>query len=95
MTPTCCCVSSSATSRSRPSPRARIADAIEQLLETAQLDVESSNDVAAAIQDYRRGAADFADALLVRVNAASGCTHTVTFGRKATKLAGFELLKGG
>jgi len=76
-------------------PRERIAAAIEQILETAQLDVESSNDVAAALKDYRNGTADFADCLLVRVNAASGCTHTVTFDRRAAKLKGFELLKAG
>ena len=74
-------------------PRERIAAAIEQILETAQLDVESSGDVAAAVKDYRRGAADFADCLLVRVNAATGCTHSVTFDRRAAKLTGFELLK--
>jgi predicted nucleic-acid-binding protein len=74
-------------------PRERIAAAIEQILETAQLDVESSNDVAAAVKDYRNGTADFADCLLVRVNSASGCSHTVTFDRKAAKLKGFELLK--
>jgi predicted nucleic-acid-binding protein len=76
-------------------PRERIADAIGQILETAQLDVESSNDVAAALKDYRSGTADFADCLLVRVNAASGCTHTVTFDRKAAKLQGFKLLTVG
>jgi predicted nucleic-acid-binding protein len=74
-------------------PREKIAAAIEQILETAQLDVESSNDVAAAVKDYRRGIADFADCLLVRVNATNGCTHTVTFDRRAAKLKGFELLK--
>lgn len=74
-------------------PRERIAAAIEQILETAQLDVESSNDVAAAVKDYRTGTADFADCLLARVNSASGCSHTVTFDRKAAKLKGFELLK--
>lgn len=73
--------------------REKIAAAMEQILETAQLDVESSNDVAAAVKDYRRGVADFADCLLVRVNEASGCTRTVTFDRKAAKLPGFELLK--
>jgi len=75
--------------------RERIAAAIEQILETAQLDIESSNDVAAAVREYRSGAADFADCLLVRVNAAAGCVHTVTFDRKAAKLAGFEFLKSG
>ena len=74
-------------------PREKIAAAIEQILETAQLDVESSNDVAAAVKDYRSGTADFADCLLVRVNSAAGCSHTVTFDRKAAKLKGFELLK--
>lgn len=74
-------------------PRDRIADAIERILETSQLDVESSNDVIAALQDYRRGPADFADCLLARANLTSGCSHTVTFDRKATKLPGFELLK--
>lgn len=74
-------------------PREKIAAAIEQILETAQLDVESSNDVAAAVKDYRSGTADFADCLLVRVNSAAGCSRTVTFDRKAAKLKGFELLK--
>lgn len=74
-------------------PREKIAAAIEQILETAQLDVESSNDVAAAVKDYRSGTADFADCLLVRVNSAAGCSHTVTFDRKAANLKGFELLK--
>jgi len=73
--------------------RDTIAAAIEQVLETAQLDVESSNDVAAAVRDFRSGTADFADCLLVRVNSAAGCSHTVTFDRKAAKLQGFELLK--
>ncbi len=53
--------------------RERIAAAIEQILETAQLDIESSNDVAAAVREYRSESADFADCLLVRVNAAAGC----------------------
>ena len=75
--------------------RERIAAAIEQILETAQIDVESPNAVAAAVKDYRDGPADFADCLLVRMNAAAGCDHTVTFDRKAANLNGFELLKGG
>ena len=75
--------------------RDRIAAAIEQLLETTQLDVESPNDVTAAIKDYRNGTADFADCLLMRANVTAGCTHTVTFDRKAAKLTGFRLLTSG
>lgn len=73
--------------------REQIADAIEQILETAQLQVDSSTDVAAALRDFRRGAADLADCLLGQSNLTAGCTHTVTFDRKAAKLRGFELLK--
>jgi len=45
--------------------REDISRAVEQILETAQLDVESSNDVAAALKEYRKGPADFADCLLL------------------------------
>lgn len=72
--------------------REDIGRAVEQILETAQLDVESSNDVAAALKDYRKGTADFADCLLARVNAAAGCDYTVTLDRKAARLTGFKLL---
>ena len=73
--------------------RNNIADAIERVMETAQLQVESSTDVAAALADYRRGPAGFTDCLIGHLNRTADCTHTVTFDRKAAKLAGFELLK--
>lgn len=72
--------------------REEIGAAVEQILETAQLDVEASSDVVAALRDYRKGPVDFADCLLARINAAAGCEHTVTFDRKAAKLPGFKLL---
>lgn len=72
--------------------REQIADALVRILETAQLDVESSNDVAAAAKDYRTGPADFADCLMARSNVGAGCEYTVTFDRKAAKLPGFKLL---
>jgi len=74
--------------------RARIADAMDQILETTQLDVESSSDVVAAVKDYRTGPADFADCLVARANLSAGCAHTITFDRKAAKLPGFKLLAG-
>ena len=73
--------------------REQIADAIAQILETYQLDVEASNDVMAALHDFRRGPAEFADCLIARTNLSSGCSCTLTFDRRAAKLAGFELLK--
>jgi predicted nucleic-acid-binding protein len=74
--------------------RNQIADAIERIMETVQLQIESSTDVASALAQYRAGAADFAVCLLGQSNLTAGCSHTVTFDRKAAKLAGFELLKG-
>jgi predicted nucleic-acid-binding protein len=70
-----------------------IADAIERVMETAQLQIESSSDVAAALADYRRGPAGFTDCLIGHLNRTAECTHTITFDRKAAKLAAFELLK--
>jgi predicted nucleic-acid-binding protein len=72
--------------------RTRIADAMDQILETTQLDVESSSDVAAAVKGYRTSPADFADCLIARTNLRAGCEHTITFDRRAAKLPGFKLL---
>jgi predicted nucleic-acid-binding protein len=73
--------------------RRQIADAIGQIMETIQLQVESSTDVAAALVEYRAGPADFADCLIGQTNRTADCSHTVTFDRKAAKLDTFELLK--
>jgi len=74
--------------------RAKVADALVVLLEVEQFDFDSPKEVAAAVQDFRRGGADFADCLLGRMNLFTGCEHTVTFDRKAAKLPGFKLLAG-
>jgi predicted nucleic-acid-binding protein len=73
--------------------RAQIAAAIRGLLGVSELEVESAEDVHAALNDYEASAVGFADCLLARTNASAGCEHTVTFDRRAAKLAGFELLK--
>jgi len=73
--------------------RLQVADAIDQIMETVQLQVESSTDIAAALVEYRAGPADFADCLVGQTNRTADCSHTVTFDRKAAKLGTFELLK--
>lgn len=73
--------------------RDQIADAISQLLEMSQLEIEGPGDVIATLQDFRRGPAEFADCLIGRTNVTAGCSTTITFDRKAAKLPGFELLK--
>jgi predicted nucleic-acid-binding protein len=73
-------------------PRERIADALEQIIETTHLEVESATDVIHALADYRASRADLADCLMARANLAAGCEYTITFDRKAAKLSGFKLL---
>jgi predicted nucleic-acid-binding protein len=73
--------------------RGMVADALAGILEAEQLEFDSPIDIAAAVDDFRQGRAEFADCLIGRINLLAGCTHTVTFDRKAAKLAGFELLK--
>lgn len=72
--------------------RAQLADAMTYVLEVEQFEFDSPVDVSAALEEFRRGSVEFADCLLARTNASAGCEHTVTFDRKAAKLAGFRLL---
>ena len=74
--------------------RSQIAASIRALLNVSELEVESADEIHAALSDYETTTAGFVDCLLVRTNAAIGCEHTVTFDRKASKLKGFRLLTG-
>ena len=74
--------------------RIEIADTIERIMETTQLQVESPADAASALADYRAGPAGFSDCLIGHINHTAECSHTVTFDRKAAKLPGFKLLTG-
>jgi predicted nucleic-acid-binding protein len=65
--------------------RDQIAAAVETLLRMVRVLTEDADLVHAAVATYRRGA-DFADALIAGINAANGCSRTVTFDRNAAKL---------
>jgi predicted nucleic-acid-binding protein len=72
--------------------RADIAAALERIAATAQFEVESQDLVLAALDDFRRSAADFSDCLIGRRNRSRGASETVTFDRTLRGLAGFRLL---
>jgi predicted nucleic-acid-binding protein len=72
--------------------RAMVCDVLKGLLDAAQLEFSSPIDIAAAVEDFRHSRTEFADCLIGRANVLAGCSHTVTFDRKAAKLAGFKLL---
>lgn len=74
--------------------RSQVAASIRALLNIAELEVESAEEIHRAIADFEMSSAGFVDCLLARTNETSGCDHTVTFDRKAAKLDGFKLLPG-
>lgn len=69
--------------------RDEIAHAIEQILMTAEFEIEGSTQAWLALAQYRSSPADFADCLIGAANRAAGCTVTVTFDRVAAKLDTF------
>jgi len=72
--------------------RDQIGDFMESLLHTRQFEFESRDAALAALRYYRRGKADFADALIGAANRSTGCETTFTFDRKAAGLETFTLL---
>lgn len=73
-------------------PRAVIAAALEQIARTGDFTLEHADHVRAAVTAYKTTSADFADALVGRINEAAGCEHTVTFDRGLRRLPQFRVL---
>lgn len=72
--------------------REQVAAAIQTLLETKEIFVESSESVWKALHTFNAGKADFADCLIVQSCATNECEYVVTFDTKAAKFAGMKLL---
>ena len=73
--------------------RSQVVQALETLLLTKEIQVENAEVVWRAVRLYRAGAADFADCLIERSAAASGCSRTVTFDRGAVKNCAMTLVQ--
>lgn len=73
--------------------RQKIAEVLEMLLETEQMQVAGRDRVRCALADYRQGPGDFADYLIGTGNQEAGCDTTVTFDRKLKGHPAFALLK--
>ena len=69
--------------------RPLIAEVIEKMLHTAELEVANTEAVWTALRAYRTSNADFADALIGRLNRQAGCVATATFDRAAAALDDF------
>jgi predicted nucleic-acid-binding protein len=61
--------------------RGTLADVVERLLQTAEIEIEAREVVSAALEAFRSGRADFADHLIGARNEAAGCDRTATFDR--------------
>ena len=68
-----------------------IATAIERLLQVDVLAIENEQEVFTAMVALKQERGSFADALIAELGARVGCTRTLTFDRKATRLRSFEL----
>jgi predicted nucleic-acid-binding protein len=70
-----------------------IADVIEVMLQASTLVIDCEHEVFAAAVTLRNGDATFADALIGELGARAGCTHTLTFDRRAARLPKFQVLR--
>jgi len=69
-----------------------IAAAIERTLQADVFVVEDEQEVFAAMIALKEGHGSFADALIGGLGGRAGCTRTLTFDHKASRLPGFEPL---
>lgn len=75
----------------RQSP-AQIAAHLENLLAADSLEVQNEQQVFEAAFALKRRTGEFEDALIGALNAWAGCTHTLTFDRKAARLSYFSVV---
>lgn len=74
-------------------PRQDIAKVIEQILRTREFHIHEPEILWQSLWGYQHKGADFADHFIASTNARAGCEYTVTFDKKAVKLAQFKQLK--
>ena len=72
--------------------RDQIASVFEELIATAELDVEVAADVIRAAEGYRRGGAEFSDRMIAAAAVRNGKIPLYTFDRQAAQLADAVLL---
>ena len=66
---------------------------LQELLEAGDIVIDRSETVTLALNDYRKGPADFADYFIAYDNQASGCRTTVTLDKDAGRHRYFTMLR--
>ena len=69
-----------------------VASVIRQILRTTEFLVEDGETAWAALREFEKGGADFADCLIAHRNHARGCTQTFTFDHGAAGSRHFSLV---
>jgi len=72
--------------------RAQIAGALSGMLDAAELVIEAGEDIALALERYRKGGAGMADHMIRIAADRAGCATVYTFDRKAAAQGGMTLL---
>ncbi|MBP7001057.1 PIN domain-containing protein [Amaricoccus sp.] len=72
--------------------RDRIADALDGLLTAREIVVETADDIAAAVADWRSGGAGLGDRMIAAAARRAGAAPLVTFDRRAATLPDADLL---
>lgn len=70
----------------------QIASHLENLLASDSLEVQNEQQIFDAAFALEHGTGDFEDALIGALNAWAGCSHTLTFDRKAARLLHFQTI---
>lgn len=70
--------------------RSDVSEVIDRLLHAENITVGNDVAVRAAQMQFEPSSANFADCLIAQLNLAAGCSHTLTFDRKAGRTAGFR-----
>lgn len=71
----------------------QIASHLENLLAADSLVLQNEQQVFEAAFALKRGDGEFEDALIGALNAWAGCSHTLTFDRKAARLPYFQAIE--
>ena len=79
--------------RSYQQSQQEIADVLYAMLSNEVFAIQNELQVHIAYMTVRQGRGTFADALVAALGTWAGCTTTLTFDRKASRLPGFELIR--
>jgi predicted nucleic-acid-binding protein len=69
---------------------AQIAMHLEDLLAADSLELQNEQQVFEAVFALKNGTGEFEDALIGALNAWAGCSHTLTFDKRAARLPSFQ-----